>query len=613
MFDRFEKLIDPFREQPVTAPPAGLLAFCWHYTRPIWPILLCVCLLGTAVAIFEVMVFSFLGDLVNWLSTADRETFFEDNAGRLVWMGVVILVIMPALSLAWELVFHQTLLGNYPMAIRWQVHRYLLRQSIGFYQNDFAGRIATKVMQTALAVREVVTRVLDVLVYVSVYFVSAVLLIGESNVRLAVPLMLWFLAYLAVLVFFVPRLKQLSQVQADARSLMTGRVVDAYTNISTVKLFSHTDREEDYARSSMWDFLKTVYRQMRLVTVLNTVLHTINVLLLFGIGAVSIYLWQARAVTTGDVAVAVALVLRLHGMSQWILWEVSGLFENIGTVQDGITTISREREVTDRPQAPALAVTKGAIAFEAVRFHYGKESGVIDQLDLTIRPGEKVGVVGRSGAGKSTLVNLLLRFYDVESGRILIDGQDIASVTQTSLRAQIGMVTQDTSLLHRSVLDNIVYGKPGAGEQEAMEAARRAHAAGFIDSLEDPEGRKGLMAHVGERGVKLSGGQRQRIAIARVLLKNAPILVLDEATSALDSEVEAAIQESLNELMAGKTVIAIAHRLSTIAAMDRLIVMDRGRIVEDGGHEDLLARGGLYASLWSRQSGGFIDSGREAV
>ena len=613
MFDRFEKLIDPFREQPITAPPAGLFAFCWHYTRPIWPILVAVCLLGTAVAIFEVMVFSFLGDLVNWLATADRETFFKDNAGRLVWMGVVILVIMPVLSLAWELLFHQTLLGNYPMAIRWQVHRYLLRQSIGFYHNDFAGRIATKVMQTALAVREVVTRVLDVLVYVSVYFVSAVLLIGEANFRLALPLVLWFFAYLAVLVFFVPRLKKLSQVQADARSLMTGRVVDAYTNISTVKLFSHTDREEDYARSSMRDFLKTVHRQMRLVTVLNTLLHTINVLLLFGIGAMSIYLWRADAVTTGDVAVAVALVLRLHGMSQWILWEVSGLFENIGTVQDGITTISREREVRDRPQAPALAVSKGEIAFEGVRFHYGKEAGVIDRLDLTIRPGEKVGVVGRSGAGKSTLVNLLLRFYDVESGRILIDGQDIASVTQASLRAQIGMVTQDTSLLHRSVLDNIVYGKPGAGEAEAMEAARRAHAAGFIDGLEDLEGRKGLMAHVGERGVKLSGGQRQRIAIARVLLKNAPILVLDEATSALDSEVEAAIQESLNDLMAGKTVIAIAHRLSTIAAMDRLIVMDRGRIVEDGTHEELLARGGLYASLWSRQSGGFIDSGRETV
>jgi ATP-binding cassette subfamily B multidrug efflux pump len=613
MFRYFEKLVDPFREAPIEAPPTGLLAFCWHYTRPIWPTLAVISVLGTAIAIFEVMVFSFLGDLVNWLSNADPETFYEDHAGRLIWMGLVILVIMPAMALVWELLFHQTLLGNYPMAIRWQVHRYLLRQSIGFYQDDFAGRIATKVMQTALAVREVVTRILDVLVYVLVYFLAAVVLIGDASFELAIPLVLWLAAYLGVLVFFVPRLKKLSQVQADARSLMTGRVVDAYTNIATVKLFSHTDREESYARESMWGFLKTVYRQMRLVTVLNTALHTINVLLLFSTGLVSIVLWQRGVVTPGDIAVAVALILRLHGMSQWILWEVSGLFENIGTVQDGITTISRERDVVDRPDARPLSVGAGAISFEGVRFHYGKESGVIDHMDLEIRPGEKVGLVGRSGAGKSTLVNLLLRFHDVEGGRILIDGQDIAGVTQASLRANIGMVTQDTSLLHRSVLENIVYGRPDATEEEAMEAARRAHAAGFIAGLEDQAGRKGLHAHVGERGVKLSGGQRQRIAIARVLLKNAPILVLDEATSALDSEIEAAIQDSLNALMAGKTVIAIAHRLSTIAAMDRLIVMDHGRVVEDGRHDELLARGGLYAALWNRQSGGFIDSRREVV
>jgi ATP-binding cassette, subfamily B, multidrug efflux pump len=612
MFKRFEKLVDPFREGSMEAPPATLFAFCWHYTKPIWPVLAVVSVLGTAIAIFEVMVFSFLGDLVNWLSNADRETFFAENSGRLIWMGVVILVIMPVLALLWEMLFHQTLLGNYPMAIRWQVHRYLLRQSVGFYQNDFAGRIATKVMQTALAVREVVTRVLDVLVYVCVYFLAAVVLIGDASIELAIPLILWLVAYLAVLVFFVPRLKSLSQVQADARSTMTGRVVDAYTNIATVKLFSHTDREESYARQSMWEFLKTVYRQMRLVTLLNTALHTINVLLLFSTGAVSIALWQRGVVTAGDIAVAVALILRLHGMSQWILWEISGLFENIGTVQDGITTISRERDVVDAPDAAPLKVGSGAISFQGVRFHYGKKSGVIDHMDLEIRPGEKVGVVGRSGAGKSTLVNLLLRFHDVEGGHILIDGQDIATVTQSSLRANIGMVTQDTSLLHRSVLENIVYGRPDASDEEAMEAARRAHAAGFIAGLEDQGGRKGLEAHVGERGVKLSGGQRQRIAIARVLLKNAPILVLDEATSALDSEIEAAIQDSLNELMAGKTVIAIAHRLSTIAAMDRLVVMDHGRVVEDGSHDELLARGGLYSSLWNRQSGGFIDSQRDA-
>ncbi|SDU29740.1 ABC transporter ATP-binding protein [Stappia sp. ES.058] len=608
MFARFEKMIDPFRAGPLEAPPATLFGFCWYYTRPVWPILAVVSGLGAVLAIFEVLIFSFLGDLVNWLESADRTTFFAQNAGQLIWMSVVLLVILPVLALLWELFFHQALIGNYPMVIRWQVHRYLLRQSVGFYQDDFAGRIATKVMQTSLAVREVVTRILDVLVYVVVYFVSAVVLTGLSDWRLALPLVVWLGAYVAVLVFFVPRLKGVSKQQADARSLMTGRVVDAYTNIATVKLFSHTDREEAYAKSSMWDFLGTVYRQMRLVTLLNVSLHTINLLLIFASGLVSILLWQHTTVSTGDIAVAIGLVLRLQGMSQWILWEVSGLFENIGTVQDGITTLSRERGVRDRPDARPLEVDKGAIRFEDIRFHYGKQAGVIERMSLDIKPGEKVGVVGRSGAGKSTLVNLLLRFYDLEGGRILIDGQDIAGVTQASLRANIGMVTQDTSLLHRSVYDNIVYGRPDAEADDALKAAARAHADGFIPGLEDKAGRRGLDAHVGERGVKLSGGQRQRIAIARVLLKDAPILVLDEATSALDSEVEAAIQDSLTDLMQGKTVIAIAHRLSTIAAMDRLIVMDQGRVLEDGTHEALLARGGIYADLWRRQSGGFIDS-----
>ncbi|WP_425089859.1 ABC transporter ATP-binding protein [Stappia sp.] len=612
MFAWFEKLIDPFRSGPIEAPPATLFRFCWHYTRPVWPILAIVSGLGAVLAMFEVMIFSFLGDLVNWLESADRETFFSENASQLIWMSAVLLIVLPILALLWELFFHQALIGNYPMVIRWQVHRYLLRQSVGFYQDDFAGRIATKVMQTSLAVREVVTRILDVLVYVVVYFVSAVVLTGLSDWRLALPLVVWLGAYLAVLFYFVPRLKTVSKEQADARSLMTGRVVDAYTNIATVKLFSHTNREEAYARTSMWDFLKTVYRQMRLVTLLNISLHSINLLLIFASGLASILLWQAEAVSTGDIAVAISLVLRLQGMSQWILWEVSGLFENIGTVQDGITTISRERDVRDTPDARPLAVAEGAIRFEDVRFHYGKKAGVIDRMSLDIKPGEKVGLVGRSGAGKSTLVNLLLRFYDLEGGRILIDGQDIAGVTQASLRANIGMVTQDTSLLHRSVYDNIVYGRPDAGPEDAMQAAARAHADGFIPDLEDKAGRRGLDAHVGERGVKLSGGQRQRIAVARVLLKNAPILVLDEATSALDSEVEAAIQESLEDLMQGKTVIAIAHRLSTIAAMDRLIVMDQGRIVEDGTHDALLARGGIYADLWRRQSGGFIDSAATA-
>ncbi len=608
MFSYFERLIDPFKNGSLEAPPRGIFQFCWYYTKPMWPVLAAVSVTGALIAVFEVMVFSFLGDLVNWLSTENRESFFTDNAWRLLWMAAVILIILPVLSAIWELLFHQGLMGNYPMNARWRMHRYLLRQSLSFYHNDFAGRIANKMMQTSLAVREVVTRIVDILIYVLVYFTAAAMLVAEANPLLALPLLFWLLAYLAVLFFFVPKLKGVSREQADARSLMTGHVVDAYTNISTVKLFSHTDREEEYAKGSMLGFLRTVYRQMRLVTLLNVSLHGINMALLFATALTSILLWRDMAVSTGDIAVAVGLVLRLQGMSQWILWEVSGLFENIGTVQDGMNTISRRREVVDVPNAADLAAPVGEVTFKGVGFHYGKADGVIDNLTLTVGAGEKIGLVGRSGAGKSTLVNLLLRFYDLEAGEIRIDGQDIRAVRQESLRANIGVVTQDTSLMHRSVFENVTYGKPGASRAEAIDALKRAHAWDFVEKLEDPAGRRGLDVEVGERGVKLSGGQRQRIALARVLLKDAPLLVLDEATSALDSEVEAAIQESLFELMEGKTVIAIAHRLSTIAAMDRLLVMDEGRIVEEGDHEQLLARNGIYAQLWRRQSGGFIDS-----
>ncbi|WP_041375401.1 ABC transporter ATP-binding protein [Polymorphum gilvum] len=610
MFRRFERLVDPFADETLTVPPKGFVAFCWHYTRPVWPILAAVSALGAVIAVLEVTIFTFLGDLVNWLGTESRESFFSDNWGRLAWMATVILVLLPLAHLLWELLFHQGLVGTYPMSVRWRVHRYLLRQSIAFYQNDFAGRIANKLMQTALAVREVVTRVADILVYVSVYFTAAVVVVAEANVRLAAPFLAWLVAYVLVLRVFIPRLKDVSREQADARSIMTGHVVDAYSNIATVKLFSHAAREEAHAKGSMTAFMATVFRQMRLVTVLNTTLTALNTLLLFAVGLLSILLWQRDVVSTGDIAIAVALVLRLQGMSQWILWEVSGLFENVGTVQDGIATIAREREVTDAPGAGPLKVTRGEIVFEAVRFHYGKEAGVIEGLDLTIRPGEKIGLIGRSGAGKSTLVNLLLRFYDLEGGRILIDGQDIARVRQDDLRAHIGVVTQDTSLLHRSIFENVAYGRPEVSRAQVVAALEKAHALDFVDTLEDRDGRRGLDAHVGERGVKLSGGQRQRIAIARVLLKNAPVLVLDEATSALDSEIEAAIQDSLFDLMDGKTVIAIAHRLSTIAAMDRLVVLDRGRIAEEGTHDNLLARGGLYAQLWAHQSGGFLDPAR---
>jgi ATP-binding cassette subfamily B multidrug efflux pump len=521
-------------------------------------------------------------------------------------MALIVGVALPLLVALSSFNTYQTLFGNYPMRIRWQVHRYLLKQSMAFYQDEFAGRIATKLMQTALAVRETVIKFAEVLNYVVVYFLGMLVIVGSADWRLAAPMALWLAGYLLALRYFIPRLGKVSAAQADARSIMTGRIVDSYTNIQTVKLFSHGRRESDYAREGMAEFMQTAYAQGRLISKFYMVVYGLNSLLLLSVGALAIGLWLNEVVTIGAVAVVVGLVLRLYGMSQWIMWEVSGLFENIGTVQDGIASISLPRLVEDRPDALDLKVDRGEIRFDAIRFHYGKGKGVLEDLTLTIRPGEKVGIVGRSGAGKSTLVNLLLRFYDLEGGRILIDGQDIAAVRQDTLRAAIGVVTQDTSLLHRSVRDNILYGRPDAGEEAVVEAARRAEALGFIPGLADAKGRKGLDAHVGERGVKLSGGQRQRIAIARVMLKDAPILILDEATSALDSEVEAAIQENLYKLMQGKTVIAIAHRLSTIAAMDRLVVMDKGRIVEEGSHDELIAQDGLYAQLWQRQSGGFL-------
>jgi len=521
-------------------------------------------------------------------------------------VGVLLLVGLPLLVVLHSLIVHQVLLGNFPMSVRWLAHRYLLRQSLSFYQNDFAGRIATKVMQTSLAVREAVMKLLDVLVYIAVYFLSMLVLVAQSDLRLMLPLLGWLVGYCLLMWYFVPRLRDVSAIQADARSSMTGRIVDSYTNISTVKLFSHSQRESDYARESMDGFLATVYRQMRLATGLNVAVQCLNYLLLFITTAVAIYLWSFSLVTVGAIAIAISLALRLNGMSQWIMWEVSMLFENIGTVNDGMNTLSQPLDVTDHSDAKPLRVEAGSIRFDDVSFHYDKSAGVIEHLNLDIRPGEKVGLVGRSGAGKSTLVNLMLRFHDLADGQILIDGQDISRVQQDSLRYQIGMVTQDTSLLHRSVRDNILYGHPDASDEQMIDAARRAEAHEFILGLSDPQGRTGYDAQVGERGVKLSGGQRQRIAIARVILKDAPILILDEATSALDSEVEADIQRGLSNLMQGKTVIAIAHRLSTIAAMDRLIVLDQGRIVEQGNHHQLVEQGGIYAQLWAHQSGGFI-------
>ncbi|MGN2670431.1 ABC transporter ATP-binding protein [Aliivibrio fischeri] len=607
MFKFFERLTTAFPEQEPNQPPKGLYAFCRHYTKGFEVPLISMSLLSAVIAMIEVSLFGFMGQLVDWLSTHDRETFLAQEGQTLLLLGFLIVVIVPILLFIHSLLTHQTLLGNYPMAIRWQAHRYLLKQSVSFYSDDFAGRIATKVMQTALAVRETVMKLLDVLVYVSVYFTSMVVMVGQADWRLMLPMLVWFAAYVAIQFHFVPKLKAISEQQADARSTMTGRVVDSYTNINTVKLFSHSKRETQYAEEGMEEFLGTVHKQMRLATGINISVEIINYLLVFSIAAVSITLWLDNVLSVGAIAIAISLALRVNGMSHWIMWEISSLFENLGTVTDGINTLSKPIEITDKENASELNVPKGTIKFDSVNFNYGENKSVINDLNLEIKPGEKIGLVGRSGAGKSTLVNLLLRFHDVESGSISIDGQDIRDVTQDSLRSQIGMVSQDTSLLHRSIRDNIKYGRPDATDEDLFAATKQAQAHEFIETLTDSFGSKGYDAQVGERGVKLSGGQRQRIAISRVLLKDAPLLILDEATSALDSEVEAAIQDSLDELMQGKTVIAIAHRLSTIAAMDRLLVMDKGQVVEQGTHKELVALGGIYAQLWNHQTGGFIS------
>ena len=564
-------------------------------------------LLVTVVAAIEVLLFGFLGNIIDWLTQVDKENFLQEQGQTLILIGVVVLIALPLFSLLLSLVSHQTIIGNYPMRIRWQAHRYLLRQSFGFYQDEFAGRVATKVMQTALGVREAVMKMADVLVYVSVYFMGGLILVANFDPWIILPFLVWLTAYVSLLSFLLPKLNRVSGEQADARSTMTGRVVDSYTNIMTVKLFAHAGREEHYVKESMDGFMTTVYRMMRLSTCLRVSVEVLNAFLLFSVGFVSIWSWLNGNASVGAVAVAIGLVLRMHGMSHWIMWEMSALFESLGMARDGMNTLAKIQSVTDVKNAAELSVPKGAINFENIQFHYGKESGVIENFSLAIKPGEKIGVVGRSGSGKTTLMNVLLRLFDIESGKILVDGQDISQVTQDSLRAQIGVVTQDTSLLHRSVRDNIAYGKQYATEADIINAAKRAKAFDFIEDLTDLEGRKGLDAQVGERGVKLSGGQRQRIAIARVFLKDAPILILDEATSALDSEVEAAIQENLKDLMHGKTVIAIAHRLSTISALDRLIVIDQGRIIEQGSHQQLCSSEGLYAALWKRQSGGFIE------
>ncbi|MDO9596690.1 MAG: ABC transporter ATP-binding protein [Azoarcus sp.] len=609
VFGLFEKAVDPYPDAPLAIPPRGFFAFLWAGTEGVRPFILGMTLLTATIGAFEALLFAMLGKVVDWLGAVEPARLWVDEGGKLLLLAAIIVGSIVLVGLQ-TMLKHQTLAGNFPMRLRWNFHRLMLGQSMGFYQDEFAGRVAAKVMQTALAVRDTCLILTDILVFVTIYFVTLAVVVGGFNLWMLLPLLGWLSCYTLALWWFVPRLSRVSRAQADARSLMTGRITDAYTNIATVKLFSHAGREAGYARSAMKEFLLTVHAQMRLVSGIEIVNHTLSMGLIMSTAGTVLWLWMQGEVGVGAVAAATAMALRLNGMSHWVMWELASLFEHVGTVQDGINTLARPHLVVDQLDAKPLQVSRGEVRFERLSFAYGatgpQARKVIDDMSLLIRPGEKIGVVGRSGAGKSTIVNLLLRFYDVEQGRILIDGQDIAHVAQDSLRARIGMVTQDTSLLHRSVRDNILYGRPDATDEDMIAAAKRAEAHDFIQTLSDPHGRRGYDAHVGERGVKLSGGQRQRIAIARVMLKDAPILLLDEATSALDSEVEAAIQASLYRLMEGKTVVAIAHRLSTIAAMDRLIVLDHGRIVEEGDHRALLARGGLYARLWAHQSGGFL-------
>lgn len=607
MFRWFESLIDPYKNVPIQQPPEQLSGFFLHFIRQIWPMLVAVLFVGFFGGVIEVVLFAFLGRLVDMAKDAvSPADFFNQHGSTLLMMTFVTLIVRPIFYTAHSIVVRQGVVPNFTHLIRWQTHRYVLRQSLSYFQNDFAGRIASRIVQTGRSLRESVVQIVDAVWYVVIYTVGAIYLFIQNDPKLVLPLLVWLVAYIGCLVYFVPRLKKLSTATSEAGSMLNGRIVDIYTNVMTVKLFAHTQGEDAYAAEAL-DNLTTKYcAAARMITYYEGTMIIINGFLIVGTCGLALWLWGHNAVTLGAVALATSLVIRINGLAGWIMWVMTNIFENIGVVQEGMATISRPIIVKDKEEATDLKVTRGEIRFENIKFHYGRDSGLIDNLSLTIQAGEKIGLVGRSGAGKSTLSSLLLRFYDLEGGRILIDGKDISTVTQDSLRAQIGVVTQDTSLFHRSVAENIRYGRPEATDAEVIAIAKRAHAHAFIRKLEDKKGHKGYEAHVGERGVKLSGGQRQRIAIARVLLKNAPLLILDEATSALDSEVEAAIQEQLYNLMEGKTVIAIAHRLSTIAAMDRLIIMDNGRIVEEGSHDALLKHGGIYAQLWKRQSGGFL-------
>ena len=606
MFKHFENLLNPFPEDFLVTPPKTLLPFIWSCTKNLRWLILYMALLTGFIGGFEAILFSYMGSLVDLLNHSSRDDFWSQHFSMLL-SASLILILSTILILFQTLIKHQSLAGAFPMRMRWNFHRLLLNQSMNFYHNEFAGRVAAKVMQTALAVRDLWFILADILIYVVIYILTMILVVGKFNYVLMLPFIGWVIFYILALVYFVPRLSTLSRNQADARALMTGRITDAYTNISTIKLFSHAGREANFAKVAMKEFLGSVNKQMRLVSWIEVVNHLLSMLLVIGTALAAIWLWSSSEIMVGVIATSTAMALRLSGISHWVMWEMTSLYEQVGTLQDGLNTLSMHQEIKDEKSAKDLHIRKASVSFQNIVFSYpNQKKSVYHNFSLYINPGEKVGLVGRSGSGKSTLVNLLLRFYDLKAGMITIDDQDISKVKQNSLREKIGMVTQDTSLLHRSIKDNIVYGRPNATQKQMIDAAKRAKAHDFIMQLEDNFSRKGYEAHVGERGIKLSGGQRQRISIARVILKGAPILLLDEATSALDSEIEVVIQQSLYQLMKGKTVIAIAHRLSTIAAMDRLIVIDKGKIIEEGSHTELIKKKGLYARLWRHQSGGFL-------
>src|SRR5215813_9394048 len=608
MFHLFEKALDPTAQPARLEPPAGLVPFYWHFARQAKGLFAALFAMGLLVAMLDSMIPVFMGRVVSLVTSSDPTRLWNEWWRTLLGMAAVLLIVRPLAQTGQNLVANQAIAANVSNMIRWQNHWYVARQSWAFFQNDFAGRIATRVLQTGPAVRESLVALITGVWYILVYGTAALILLASADAWLALPIVLWFAGYLVMLRALVPRMRDRSKDVSEARSWLVGRIVDTYTNILTVKLFARARDEDAYVREAFDEHTGLFHASLRLNTLFSFCLSTLNAMLVTGTATMAIWLWVHGKVEVGTVAMALPMSWQIISMAGWVAMRITEIFENIGVVQEGMSAIARPIALTDRSDAAELKVTRGEIAFEDIRFGYGRENGLIDGLSLTVGAGERIGLVGRSGAGKSTLVNLMLRFFDLEDGRILIDGQDIAGATQESLRTQISVVTQDTSLLHRSIRDNIRYGKPDATEEEILAAAKQAQAHDFILDLEDWRHRRGYDAHVGERGVKLSGGQRQRIAIARVILKNAPILVLDEATSSLDSEVEGAIQTSLDTLMAGKTVIAIAHRLSTIARMDRLVVIDRGRIVEQGTHAELLRSGGHYADLWRRQSGGFIDS-----